>query len=237
MSYNEALFLENAAGLGLTVTADALNRFAVFSDLLCEKNKVMNLTAITDANGVSLGHFADSISLLAAADIPDGSRVIDVGTGAGFPGVPLLIMNPSLRLTLLDSTRKKLDFISESLASLNLSAELLHSRAEERGRDKAYRESFDFAVSRAVAGLNVLCEYCLPFVKTGGCFLAMKGPGAQDEIKEAYTALKTLGGEVENSVPVSLTDGHIRNIAVIRKIKETPDKYPRASAQIAKKPL
>ena len=169
--------------------------------------------------------------------MPKGAKVLDVGTGAGFPGIPLLIMRPDLDLTMIDSTAKKLKYVENTVNELGLIATTLHTRAEEAGQSKEYREKFDFVCSRAVAALNVLCEYCLPFVRQNGLFIAMKGAKAQEEIDGAKAAIKLLGGKIIAEKSFSLSDGGERTLVVIKKISQIPPKYPRPSAQIAKKPL
>lgn len=198
----------------------------------------MNLTAITDESGVALKHFADSLSLLNFVDIPQNSSLADVGTGAGFPGVVLKIARPDIKLTLIDSLNKRLVFLNEVCSQLGIEAELIHSRAEDGARDEKLRESFDFAVSRAVARMNVLSEYCLPYVKVGGAFCAMKGAQANEEFKESLNAINTLGGKLENKYFFELPEnGGERAIAVVRKVKNTPQKYPRQSGKIKAKAL
>lgn len=182
------------ADIGVDLDAQALERFELFASMLVEKNKVLNLTAITDPEGIAVKHFADSLTALRMIDLQPGTKVIDVGTGGGFPGIPLLIARPEIKLTMLDSTGKKLTFVSQSVEELGLSANIVHARAEEAGQGEL-RESFDFAVSRAVAAMNVLCEYCLPFVKVGGTFCAMKGAKGAEELDCAGKAIATLGGK------------------------------------------
>lgn len=209
-----------------------------YYNLLVEWNEKMNLTAITDAQGVAVKHFADSVSVLNYVDIPHNSSIIDVGTGAGFPGVVLKIARPDIKLTLLDSLNKRLVFLQNVLGEINLSADLIHSRAEDGGRDKNLRESFDYAVSRAVANMNVLSEYCLPYVHVGGSFLAFKGRGAESEISAAKSAIKTLGGKIAETYNFALPfDGGERAIVQIQKIAETPNKYPRNAGKIKSSPL
>lgn len=237
MLYNPSLLLEDAQNLGISVTDEMLSRFEKLAFLLVEQNKTMNLTAITDPDGIAVKHFADSISALSACDFPQGAKVLDVGTGAGFPSIPLLIARDDLNMTMIDSTAKKLKYVASTVESLGLTAEVLHTRAEEAGQNKEYREKFDIVCSRAVAALNVLCEYCLPFVKVGGVFLAMKGAKAQEEIADAKNAIKILGGKIIDEKSFTLSDGGERTIVVIKKISQVPPKYPRVSAQIAKKPL
>ena len=235
--FNTSLLISDAEKLGIKLTDEQLSRFDRLSDLLVEQNKIMNLTAITDPDGIAVKHFADSISVLSAADFGRNTKVLDVGTGAGFPGIPLLIMHPEIDLTMLDSTAKKLKYVENTVNELGLIATTLHTRAEEAGQSKEYRERFDVVCSRAVAALNVLCEYCLPFVKQGGLFIAMKGAKAQEEIADAQNAIKLLGGRIVAEKSFSLSDGGERTLVVIQKISQIPPKYPRVGTQIAKKPL
>lgn len=234
---NIELLKSDAEKLGLSIDDGKIMQFQKLAELLVEQNKTMNLTAITDPDGIAVKHFADSISVLTATEFAENARVLDVGTGAGFPGIPLLIMRPDLDLTMLDSTAKKLKYVANTVEELGLSANVLHTRAEESGQSKEYRETFDIVCSRAVAALNVLCEYCLPFVKVGGYFVAMKAAKAQEEIDGAKAAIKLLGGKIVEEKSFKLSDGGERNIIIIKKISHVPPKYPRVSAQIAKKPL
>lgn len=234
---NESLLLSDAQSLGISINDNQIEKFKLLSELLVEQNKTMNLTAITDADGIAVKHFADSISVLSAYDFAENLKVIDIGTGAGFPGIPLLIMRPDLNLTMLDSTAKKLKYVQSTVNTLGLSAEILHTRAEEAGQNNNYREKYDVVCSRAVAALNVLCEYCLPFVKVGGVFIAMKAAKAQEEISAAKKSVKLLGGEITDIKTFSLSDGGERNLIIIKKISHISPKYPRPSAQISKKPL
>ena len=222
----------------ITLTENQYEQFQKYFELLVEWNEKMNLTAITDESGVALKHFADSLSLLNFVDIPQNSSLADVGTGAGFPGVVLKIARPDIKLTLIDSLNKRLVFLGEVCAQLGIEAELIHSRAEDGARDEKLRESFDFAVSRAVARMNVLSEYCLPYVKVGGAFCAMKGAQANEEFKESLNAINTLGGKLEKKYFFELPEnGGERAIAVVRKVKNTPQKYPRQSGKIKAKAL
>lgn len=234
---NTNLLISDAEKLGLSIENDKIKQFKKLAELLVEQNKTMNLTAITDPDGIAVKHFADSISVLNAAKFDEKAKVLDVGTGAGFPGIPLLIMRPDLDLTMLDSTAKKLKYVANTVEELGLTANVLHTRAEEAGQSKEYRETFDIVCSRAVAALNVLCEYCLPFVKVGGVFVAMKAAKAQEEIEGAKAAIKLLGGQIVDEKSFTLSDGGERNLIIIKKISHVPPKYPRVSAQIAKKPL
>lgn len=215
-----------------------LQQFEIYYKLLAEWNEKINLTAITDPQGVAVKHFADSLTFFNYIDVPDGASIIDVGTGAGFPGVVLKIARPDIKLTLLDSLNKRLVFLSEVLNSTGLEAELIHSRAEDGAKKQSFRESFDFSVSRAVAQLNVLSEYCLPYVRVGGKFVALKGPKADEEIVNAKSAINILGGRLRNSFEFSLpSDGGERTILEIAKVKPTPQKYPRNSGKIKAQPL
>ena len=222
----------------ITLTENQYEQFQKYFELLVEWNEKMNLTAITDESGVALKHCADSLSLLNFVDIPQNSSLADVGTGAGFPGVVLKIARPDIKLTLIDSLNKRLVFLNEVCTQLGIDAELIHSRAEDGARDEKLREGFDFVASRAVARMNVLSEYCLPYVKVGGAFCAMKGAMANDEFKEAMNAINTLGGKLEEKYFFELPEnGGERAIAVVRKVKNTPSKYPRQSGKIKAKAL
>lgn len=222
----------------ITLTENQYEQFQKYFELLAEWNEKMNLTAITDESGVALKHFADSLSLLNFVDIPQNSSLADVGTGAGFPGVVLKIARPDIKLTLIDSLNKRLVFLGEVCTQLGIEAELIHSRAEDGARDEKLRENFDFVASRAVARMNVLSEYCLPYVKVGGAFCAMKGAQANEEFKESLNAINTLGGKLENKYFFELPEnGGERAIAVVRKVRNTPQKYPRQSGKIKAKAL
>ena len=237
MLINKDLLKENAASLGIELNETALERFDRLAELLIEQNKTMNLTAITDPDEVVIKHFADSISLFKAVIPEENAKILDLGTGAGFPGIPLLITRPDLNLTMVDSTAKKLGYVARTVETLGLEAETLHARAEEAGKKPEYREQYDIVCSRAVAALNILSEYCLPFVKVGGVFVAMKSAKAEEEIADAKKALGILGGKIVDKITFTLSDGGERTLIVIKKISQTSPKYPRVSAQIAKKPL
>ena len=222
----------------IQLTENQLEQLEKYFKLLVEWNEKINLTAITDEQGVAVKHFADSLSLFNYVDIPENSTIIDVGTGAGFPGIVLKIARPDIRLTLLDSLQKRLNFLDTVLSELSLDAVLIHSRAEDGGQDIDLRESFDFVVSRAVARLNVLAEYCIPYVRLTGNFIAMKGPDAENEIANGRKAVQTLGGKIKKIHTFSLAlDGGERTIIEIEKIAPTPDKYPRSYGKIKAKPL
>ncbi len=227
----KGILREEARLLGLSLSEEQLAQCERFSDALLEKNKVMNLTAITEPEAVARLHFADCLALLTVEEFR-GKRVIDVGCGAGFPGVPLKLGEPTIELTLLDSLQKRVNWLRETLEALAVPAECVAARAEEYG----HREEFDIAVSRAVARLNVLCELCLPFVKVGGCFIAMKAASAQEEIDEAKRAVSLLGGKVERVVSYSIGEAEHRAV-VIRKLRPTPAAYPRRFSKIKQSPL
>ena len=221
----------------MNICADAKN-FDVFRKELLSANEMMNLTAITDPQEVNLRHFADSLSLLSAYDFSD-KRVIDVGCGAGFPGLPLRLAKKDISLTLLDALAKRIGFLQGICDLLSLSdVECIHARAEELASNENYRESFDIAVSRAVADLRMLCELTLPFVKVGGVFLAMKARDCDDEIKSAENAVKTLGAVFEKRVDYTLPTTDITHtVLIFRKTEPTLSRYPRRFAKIKNQPL
>ena len=225
--------LDGLQARGRALDGQAVDTLCAFGAALLEKNRVMNLTAITEPAAVAQLHFLDSLALLDIAPLA-GRSVIDVGCGAGFPGVPLKIAEPSIRLTLLDSLAKRMNWLAEVLPELGVQAEIVTARAEEYAAQR--REQYDFAVSRAVARLNVLAELCLPFVRVGGQFLAMKGALAQEEVDEARRAIRTLGGQVKKIYKYPVADTTHR-VVIIQKIAPTPKQYPRAFAKIKKSPL
>lgn len=220
---------------GIILDDTALDRFDAYAELLVEWNGKMNLTAITEPEEIEVKHFLDCLMLPKYFDLANTKTVIDVGAGAGFPSLPLLIYKPDLCLTMMDAINKRLTFLDTAVHALGLEAQLIHSRAEDSGQDKNYREKFDLATARAVAPMNVLAEYCLPFVKVGGYFVALKG--STDDTETAKTAIATLGGEVESNVSYKLNGTEPRSIVVIKKVSQTPTQFPRKSKKISTKPL
>ena len=228
------LLHDGLAALGLP--QDGIPALERFGEMLVEKNKVMNLTAITEPADVATLHFLDSVAMLKEVDL-SGKTMVDVGTGAGFPGMPLRIVCPTVRMTLLDSLNKRIDFLKEVCDELGFAdVDCVHGRAEEFAAK--HRESFDFATSRAVANFQLLTELCLPLVKVGGTFIAMKSVESDEELKSAEKAISILGGQVERTVDYQIPGTDVTHrLVFIKKIKETPKKYPRAFAKIKKNPL
>lgn len=226
-----------AQKIGINLDETALQRFDKYAEMLVETNKTLNLTAIIEPEEIVYKHFVDSLSLLTVVDLKNEAKVIDVGTGAGFPGVVLLIARPDLKITLMDGTNKRLNFISDVLNELGLNAEILHMRAELAGKDPKYREQYDLVTARAVANMNTLSEYCMPFVRVGGMFAPMKASKGDEELENAQGAVKTLGGKIKDVKHLNITNCGERIIIITEKISQTSPKYPRASSQISKKPL
>ena len=236
--YNTKLLLEGLEELNITPTKEQVNRLLRYYELLIEWNEFMNLTAITDYEEVLIKHFVDSATIVKVIS-PENEKIIDVGCGAGFPGLPLKILFPELRMTLLDSLNKRVQFLNEVIKELELTEiEAVHGRAEDFAKNKEYREQYDLCVSRAVANLSTLSEYCLPFVKTGGSFIAYKSEKGSAERDEAGNAIKILGGSIVKEVEFVLpTTDNSRIMYQIKKIKETPNKYPRKAGLPAKEPI
>ena len=232
------LLKTSAEKMGIELSQNQLEKFDLYKKLLLEWNEKMNLTAITDDEGIAIKHFADSISVLPLIENKNAS-LIDVGTGAGFPGIPLKIANDGFKVTLLDSLNKRITFLEEVKKELGITnLECIHSRAEDGGRNTDLREKFDYCVSRAVARLSVLSEYCMPFVAVGGYFISLKGPDAAEELTEAKKAISVLGGKVEKVVEITIPESDLKHCAiVIKKIKSTPKAYPRKAGTAAKKPI
>ena len=219
----------------ITLDEAAVERFDAFASLLVEWNKKMNLTAITEPQEIEIKHFLDCLLVQKYFDFSTVKTAVDIGAGAGFPSIPLLICNENVEFTLVDSLNKRLDFLSVVCKELGINANLIHSRAEELGQNEEFRESFDLALARAVAPMNVLSEYCLPFVKSGGSFVALKG--SNDDITPAQNAIQTLGGELVNNFSYKLNYGDLRTLAIVKKISQTPTQYPRKPKKISTKPL
>jgi len=228
---------EKSKDLGVRFLVEQTEQFFDYMNLLIEWNEKINLTAITDPEEIILKHFIDSITIL--KEIPDNSKIVDVGTGAGFPGIPLSIMNPTLKITLVDSLNKRLIFLQEVINKLGLkNVEIIHARAEEFGQNKNYREKFDVSTSRAVANLSTLSEYLIPLVKVGGKVVSMKAAEAHQEINDAKKAIDILGGSIEKIDEFNLPQSDIgRTVIIIRKNKQTPAKYPRKAGTPSKEPI
>ena len=234
----KSIIKSQAEVVGINVSDELLGKLEIYAKELKEWNEKINLTAIKDDEGIAIKHFIDSLMLLKYISIPENSKIIDVGTGAGFPGLVIAAARSDVKVTLLDSTGKKLKVVEDIAQKMGLSNyEILNMRAEDAGQKKEYREQFDFSTARAVAELRVLSEYCLPFVKQNGYFISMKGALAEKEIENATNALKVLSGQIEENFNFNLCNTGERNIIKIKKISQIPTKYPRVSAQISKKPL
>ena len=232
------LLFEEAKKFNINLNDEQLKKFSVYMDFLLEYNSHTNLTTIIDPNEIMIKHFLDSFVLNKFVEIPKNAKIIDVGTGAGFPGVPMKIFREDINLTLVDSLNKRIKFLNLLMEKTNLKAEIIHCRAEELSHNNKYREKYDFAVSRAVAPLNVLCEYCLPYIKVGGFFIALKGSNVDEEIQNSQQAIKNLGGIIKKIEAFELPENKgFRNILIIKKIKEISKKYPRSNAKISKSPL
>lgn len=234
-NFNEAL-INGMKKFNIELTDEQINKFNIYCNMLIEWNSKMNLTAIKEPTEIAVKHFVDSCSVLNYVKIKKNAKVIDIGTGAGFPGIPLKILRDDLDITLLDSLNKRLVFLNEVAKELNLELNTIHSRAEDLGRQENHREQYDIAISRAVAPLNVLSEYSIPFVRKGGRFISMKGPNVQSEIDEAKKAIRILGGKYNNVVQFSIGDNS-RSIVIVDKLNQTPYTYPRHGSKISKKPL
>lgn len=232
-------FINNIKNIGINLSENQLNMFQKYYEMLVEKNKVMNLTAITDYQEVLTKHFLDSLTLVKVIDINKVEKVIDVGTGGGFPGIPLKIAFPHLKITLLDSLNKRVNWLNEVIAILDLNdIKAVHGRAEEFGQNFEYREQYDLCVSRAVANLSTLSEYCMPFVKKDGYFVSYKAATANEELKEAIKAIEILGGKVEELCSFNLEDSDMERCLIkIVKIKNTSKKYPRKAGLPSKEPI
>lgn len=237
MKYDFTKFRNSMNSIGIELMDSQLNAFETYYDMLIERNKVMNLTAITEFDEVMDKHFLDSVYLFRSIELKADYKLIDIGTGAGFPGIPLKIVFPELKITLLDSLNKRVGFLNDVIDELNLNdIEAIHGRAEDIARDKAYRASYDIAVSRAVANLSTLSEYCLPFVKIGGKFVSYKSGDCADEVDNAKAAIHLLGGKI-NKIDEFSYSNNSRSFIVIDKVMNTSNKYPRKAGLPSKKPL
>ena len=237
MKYDFTKFRNSMNSIGIELTDSQLNAFETYYDMLIDRNKVMNLTAITEFDEVMDKHFLDSVYLFRSIKLEADYKLIDIGTGAGFPGIPLKIVFPELKITLLDSLNKRVGFLNDLIEELNLNdIEAIHGRAEDIARNKAYRASYDTAVSRAVANLSTLSEYCLPFVKIGGKFVSYKSGDCADEVDNAKAAIHLLGGKI-NKIDEFSYSNNSRSFIVIDKVMNTSNKYPRKAGLPSKKPL
>lgn len=237
MKYDFTKFRNSMNSIGIELTNSQLNAFETYYDMLIDRNKVMNLTAITEFDEVMDKHFLDSVYLFRFIELKADYKLIDIGTGAGFPGIPLKIVFPELKITLLDSLNKRVGFLNDVIDELNLNdIEAIHGRAEDIARDKTYRASYDIAVSRAVANLSTLSEYCLPFVKIGGKFVSYKSGDCADEVDNAKAAIHLLGGKI-NKIDEFSYSNNSRSFIVIDKVMNTSNKYPRKAGLPSKKPL
>ena len=232
-------FKEDLLELNITLSDEQLDKFMTYYKLLKKWNSFMNLTAIIEFNDVLKKHFVDSISLIKAIDLNKELNIIDIGTGAGFPGIPLKIVFPNLKITLLDSLNKRIQFLDEVIDILDLeNIETIHGRAEDYAKQNAFREQYDLDVSRAVANMTTLSEYCLPFVKVSGKFVSYKSEKLTEELENAKKAIDILGGEVNSQIDFHLPNSDIyRNLFVIDKVSPTPNKYPRKAGLPSKEPL
>ena len=236
---DKSLIINKLTAEGIKITDVQCDKLYRFYEMVIEKNKVMNLTAITDYEEFVIKHFVDSLMIAKVMDMTMPMTVLDIGTGAGFPGVPIKIVYQETKVLLLDSLNKRLNFLNEVIAELGLKdITTIHSRAEELQAKGEYRENFDLCVSRAVSALPTLSEYCLPYVKLGGKFVAYKATGADEEIEASKTAIRVLGGEIKETAHFTIKDtDYTRVLISIEKIKNTPKKYPRSGGKPGKNPL
>ena len=239
MSYDLTILENGCAELGIELTQQQKDQYIQYYEYLIEKNKVMNLTGITEFQEVLTKHFLDSLSCIKAVDMTKVKTIIDIGTGAGFPGIPLKIAFPHLEACLLDSLKKRVNFLEETFTLLGLTnIKAIHGRAEEYARNKEYREKYDLCVSRAVSGLATLSEYCLPYVKVGGVFVSYKSGSVKEEAEAAEKAIKILGGKIRDIRYFDLPGSEIsRSLVIIEKVKNTPGKYPRKAGTPLREPL
>lgn len=224
---------------GMSFDEAKYNKFMLYKNLLKEWNEKINLTSIVEDEEIIKKHFIDSIKAFRFEFLKDAKNIIDVGTGGGFPGIPIKIVNEKIDLVLLDSLNKRINFLNEVVKQLKLDGvQTLHGRAEDFARDSNYREKFDIATSRAVANMTVLSEFCMPYVKVGGYFLALKGPSVDEEIKESKNAIGTLGGKLEDIIKVEIENSDLKhNLVIVKKVKSTDKRYPRKAGVVTKRPL
>lgn len=236
---NIEVLSKGAKELNLELTEEQKSKFSLYKDLLSEWNQKINITAITEDDEVDIKHFLDSLTSMVTGLFDGKKSVIDIGTGRGFPGLPLKIMNEDLNITLLDSLNKRIIFLNEVISQLKLKDIIaIHGRAEELGIRPDYREQYDICISRAVASLSTLSEYCIPFVKVGGYFISMKGPEVDEEIKESKKAINLLGGRIVEKRIITIPQSDIvHSLIIIEKIKHTPTRYPRGGGKPRKNPL
>lgn len=237
MFISKELLIKSAAEFDVEITDTIADRFDIYARELVSYNEKVNLTAITDPDEIVIKHFADSLAFFKYSGIMEGNSVADVGCGAGFPGVPILIAGDGLKVTLFDAVNKKLDFIRYLLGELGLDASVIHIRAEDAGRKPEYREQFDFVTARAVAQLRILSEFCIPLVKVGGKFVSMKGDISEEEKVNGIAAFKKLNSELYDDIHYNIHNGDARNIIIAKKVSPLSPKYPRNMGQISKKPL
>lgn len=236
---NREILKKGIEELELPINDKILDNFKIYRDILVDWNQKMNLTGIEEEKEVYIKHFLDSVSATTNGYIKDGVSIIDVGTGAGFPGLPLRICLENVKLTLLDSLNKRINFLQEVSNSVGIDdIEFIHGRAEDFGKNENYREKYDIATARAVAGLPILIEFCAPFIKVGGYFVCLKGPNANLELEEAKKAIEIMGLEFVEKIDVKLPELDLsHNILVFKKIKNTPEKYPRKAGKPSKNPI
>lgn len=239
MDYNIKPLVDGCESFGINLSDEQIEQFILYYENLIEKNKVMNLTAITEFQDVLVKHFLDSLSIVKVIDMGHIDKILDLGTGAGFPGIPLKIVYPEIEFVLLDSLNKRIKFLQDIIEKCRFNKiTVVHGRAEELAKKKEYRENFDLCVSRAVANLSSLSEYCLPYVKCGGYFISYKSTNIDTELIDAKNAITILGGEIKDKICFSLPESNIeRSLILIEKKKATPAKYPRKAGLPSKEPL
>lgn len=236
---NEEILINGCKLYNIDISQEQINMLLKYMDMLKEWNKNVNLTSIVDDEGIIKKHFLDSISIFNTELIKDNISLVDVGTGAGFPGIPIKIINPTVKVTLIDSLKKRVNFLDEVIGELKLKdINAVHGRCEDFANQKDYREKYDIATARAVASLPVLCEYCLPYVKIGGSFIAMKGPSVIEELDVSDNAVKVMGGELKEVIDTNIYGEDLNHkLVVVKKKKLSPIKYPRKAGKIEKNPI